>query len=595
MGNRKTVSIAVAVLLALATVAPAAASPGAQTTSRRTLSLEQAKKMASGPRSALFDDDDWATEFISGTVTPDGGLWQDAWVAAIAIHDDGGGWEAAGTGEVASDGTYRIGLWAGPGTYRVAFFDMGNVYEDVYYKDALTPEAGTDVAVAAGQTVTGIDQTLTPLPETMIAGNVYFEGAPPPPPGSVEVVGMQYLYDAEEGAWDWWWVSFNTVKADGSYRLHLRSPGTYRVGFWDYTGAFAEVYYKDAADVESATDVSVDETGTTVAGIDQTMTVVPSKVLAGKNRYATAAAVSREAFPEEFYGTVVLATGENWPDALVASPLAGVSWAPLLLTRKGSLPGETLNEILRLQPFEVVIVGSYDAVSLATEVNLRLLSDVPVVRRLNGRDRYETAALVAHETLARMWEETADGAIVVSGETYADAMAAGPPAVWTGTPILLTRKDTLPAVTARWLKKRKVSETLVVGGTAAVGKGVAAQLPDVTRVGGRNRYGTAVALARHSASEYGMSTQMFGVASGEDFPDGLVAGPLLGWQGRCLLLMRAWQPSGETLSFLGSSEVAGLTFFGGEAALAPWVVDELLDAAGLPPVYGWDDGDWDDF
>jgi hypothetical protein len=63
--------------------------------------------------------------------------------------------------------------------------------------------------------------------------------------------------------------------------------------------------------------------------------------LAGTNRFGTAAAVGNYeiatlAFPAT---TAILATGQNFPDALAAGPLAGVSGAPIVLT--ASLPAES--------------------------------------------------------------------------------------------------------------------------------------------------------------------------------------------------------------------------------------------------------------
>ena len=53
--------------------------------------------------------------------------------------------------------------------------------------------------------------------------------------------------------------------------------------------------------------------------------------LRGIDRYETALAVSRHAFTPGV-GAVVLATGEDFPDALSAAPLAAAYGGPVLLT-----------------------------------------------------------------------------------------------------------------------------------------------------------------------------------------------------------------------------------------------------------------------
>ncbi len=89
---------------------------------------------------------------------------------------------------------------------------------------------------------------------------------------------------------------------------------------------------------------------------------VGSAELAGLDRYQTAVAVSRSQFATGSVPTVVVATGQNFPDALAASPLAGAYGSPVLLTRTASLPSEVALEIIRLGSTKAVIVGGTGAV-----------------------------------------------------------------------------------------------------------------------------------------------------------------------------------------------------------------------------------------
>jgi subtilisin family serine protease/putative cell wall-binding protein len=84
--------------------------------------------------------------------------------------------------------------------------------------------------------------------------------------------------------------------------------------------------------------------------------------LAGADRYATAAAVSAAGWPANGPSTAFLATGATFADALAASPLAGMLQVPLLLTDPASLSDPTSAELLRLDPSEVVVLGSSGAV-----------------------------------------------------------------------------------------------------------------------------------------------------------------------------------------------------------------------------------------
>jgi peptidoglycan-N-acetylglucosamine deacetylase len=82
----------------------------------------------------------------------------------------------------------------------------------------------------------------------------------------------------------------------------------------------------------------------------------------GADRFATSAAVSRAAYPSGA-STVYLATGGAFPDALAAGPVAGVGAAPLLLTARDTLPAPVAEELARLRPQRIVVVGGQAAVS----------------------------------------------------------------------------------------------------------------------------------------------------------------------------------------------------------------------------------------
>lgn len=94
--------------------------------------------------------------------------------------------------------------------------------------------------------------------------------------------------------------------------------------------------------------------------------------VAGSNRYATCAGVSRAAFPKGS-DVVVVASGEDFADALSAQTLATVRKGPVLLVGKDSVPRVIADEIIRLKAKQVVIVGGLAAVTPKVEAELSLL------------------------------------------------------------------------------------------------------------------------------------------------------------------------------------------------------------------------------
>ena len=78
--------------------------------------------------------------------------------------------------------------------------------------------------------------------------------------------------------------------------------------------------------------------------------------VAGDTRYGTAASISSATFSEAT-DTVFIASGEDFPDALAATPAAGMKRSPLLLVQQGSIPERVIFELCRLQPRQMVLVG----------------------------------------------------------------------------------------------------------------------------------------------------------------------------------------------------------------------------------------------
>jgi putative cell wall-binding protein len=91
-------------------------------------------------------------------------------------------------------------------------------------------------------------------------------------------------------------------------------------------------------------------------------TVTEQTRIAGADRYATANAVAlAKANSATNIGTVVLVSGENFPDGLSAAALAGALDAPMLLTQAAALPTSVLTTLTTMTSTatvkNVVIVG----------------------------------------------------------------------------------------------------------------------------------------------------------------------------------------------------------------------------------------------
>lgn len=268
--------------------------------------------------------------------------------------------------------------------------------------------------------------------------------------------------------------------------------------------------------------------------------------IAGVDRYATAAAISR-AFFDPGVDIAYIATGENFPDALAGSAAAGVgTGGPVLLVRSDSIPVDVRAELTRLAPKKIVILGGTAAVSAKAE---NLLKAFGPVSRVAGNDRFATAAQTSANAFG-----TADTVYIATGRNFPDALSGGPAAIQDAGPVLLVEQDSIPGTVKTELSRLNPSQIQVLGGTAAVSDAVVSQLGTyasaVDRISGPNRYATAAEVSRATFPSSGI---IF-IATGENFPDALAGGPVAGMLGGPILLVQNDAVPGNT-----KNEIARLT------------------------------------
>jgi putative cell wall-binding protein len=193
--------------------------------------------------------------------------------------------------------------------------------------------------------------------------------------------------------------------------------------------------------------------------------------LAGPDRYATAAAVSEAIFPTA--SQVFIALGTNFPDALVSAAAAGSYDSPVLLTAGDHVPQATLDELARLSPDIVYIVGGTGAISETVAIELAPYAAISVVR-VAGTDRYATAAEVATRffnfTMTRR-------AFLAYGGDFPDALVAAAAGANLGAPVLLVTHDSIPSATRQALDDLIVTHHWLVGGPAVISQDVFDALP----------------------------------------------------------------------------------------------------------------------
>lgn len=197
--------------------------------------------------------------------------------------------------------------------------------------------------------------------------------------------------------------------------------------------------------------------------LDELQTYASSGVVErvhGGDRYATSASLAARYQQAD---RVYIAGGASYADALAGAALAGHQSAPMLLTRPDRLGAAAIQQLQRLNPTEVVILGGTNAVSaqVATQAASHITSGT--VRRISGNDRYTTAAEVA-----KQFPQGAGTMYVASGDGYSDALVGSAIAARQGVPLVLTRTSSVPAATHSAIGHHSPGTIFALGGPAAI-------------------------------------------------------------------------------------------------------------------------------
>ena len=294
--------------------------------------------------------------------------------------------------------------------------------------------------------------------------------------------------------------------------------------------------------------------------------------LAGANRYETAFAVAdqlKENLGIEQFETVVVAYGQNFPDALTGSYLAAVKNAPILLT-EASADGEVLAYIRgNLVPGgRVYILGGSSAVGQVFELGAKLLGYE--VKRLKGAGRYETNLAILEEAGVN----TTDEVLIATGKNYADSLSASA----SGLPMLLVGDEL--TMEQRLFLMRTSRKFVILGGIGAVSEAVEEELRTlgtVERVKGASRYGTSVEIAKR----FFENPQAAVLAYANGFPDGLCGGPLALSMGAPLILTSndSYQIADEYVEGIPTGAVTG-----GIGRISDETLREIFDLSADVPI-----------
>lgn len=184
--------------------------------------------------------------------------------------------------------------------------------------------------------------------------------------------------------------------------------------------------------------------------------------LAGTSRFGTAVAISQHRFPASV-PEVYLANAFDSPDGIVAGTLGH---GPILLVpATGDVPREVRDEVRRLGPRRIIVIGGEAAISDDMARRVAAASSAKAeIHRAAGNSRYETAIVVS-QYLSQYRDRIAE-VYLARSDAFADALAAG--SLQGGPVLLVPRCGTLPPAVRDEIDRLHPERVYALGGSAAV-------------------------------------------------------------------------------------------------------------------------------
>ena len=301
--------------------------------------------------------------------------------------------------------------------------------------------------------------------------------------------------------------------------------------------------------------------------------------LAGSHRWETALKVADEMKANlglEKFDAIIIASGNDFADALAGSYLSTVKNAPILLGWGNGGKYEYLDtdniEYIKANLAEngvIYILGGEKAVPKLYEDALKGYN----VKRLGGANRFETNLLILAEA------GVADGSevLVCTSTNFADSLSASA----TAKPILLVFNEygKLYGKQPEFLSGLKNCTFTVIGGESAVSADLAKAIETygkVERLAGANRFETSVMVAQ----KYFKDVDTAVLAYAWNYPDGLCGGSLA-YSLKAPLILTMTKYEAQAVAYAKSAGITSGLVLGGDTLISDEAVRSIfaMDAA----------------
>lgn len=295
--------------------------------------------------------------------------------------------------------------------------------------------------------------------------------------------------------------------------------------------------------------------------------------IAGANRYETALTVSKTTFNDAEY--VIIASGEKYPDAVFGGSIASQTKSPILLVGRDNIPTGVINEIKRLNPKNILLLGGESTISEYVLSKIQMETVTPV-RRIYGKNRIETADEInnfrdEYINLDEMGEVplTRHYFIAVNAYNFYDALYSSPYFGLIGVDFDENTRLNLYLCAAN-----PVVEDYDYGGVIGdIKVNNYEGYMNITR--GRNRYEASTKIADRFKKYVNKDMNTIIITSGEDYPDGLSSSGLVGTKLAPIVLTPNNSVDKYVKSFIQKNNIQNVIIVGGEKSVSKNVENEL--------------------
>ena len=294
---------------------------------------------------------------------------------------------------------------------------------------------------------------------------------------------------------------------------------------------------------------------TQISSAASTPSAIMISRLAGKDRVDTALEIAKASFTGKV-SNIVLATCENYPDALAGSTLAYKYRAPILLVGNSASDRQRVLDYMRTNMVidgTVYILGGYGAISKDIETQINNIGFSNIVR-VGGANRYETSAKIADMIGA----VPGTPIVLAYGEDYPDALSASSLAAVKQYPVLLVNKNKIPDAVGKEIAELNPSKVYIIGLQGVISSEVERETSQITsagntiivRIGGSNKFETSLEVAKY----FNLSGSTICIATGNDYPDAL-AGSIYAAKNNAPIILTDSKLSDSELTYIKSKNL----------------------------------------